>query len=159
MTRLADMAAAIAPSWLRGPVGSRLLYALTAPLDAIVEWAFQGVKARFPLEAPPSAFPPLGRDRLLLRGPGEDEASYAARLVKWLEALRGKGNAWTLLDQLAAYFAPSPPRMRVVQSNGTSAVWYTREPDGTRSKLVATPTNFEWDGAGAAKRTRSFVII
>ena len=159
MTRIADMAAAIAPPWLRGPVGSRLLYALTVPLDALADWAFQGVKARFPFEAPPSALGALGHDRRVRRGPAETDEAYAVRLARFLEDHRTEGNAWALLDQLAGYFSPTPPLMRFVQSNGTSAVWYTRQPDGARSRFVATPTNFDWDGAGASKRSRGFVII
>jgi hypothetical protein len=123
----------------------------------MTEWSFQGVRARFPLVATPTALSALGRDRVLRRGLAEVDASFAARLVRWRTDWRTAGSNWSLLDQLAGYFSPAPPRMRVVSSNGTSAIWYTREPDGTRALHIATPSNWDWDGT--TKRARTFVII
>lgn len=157
MTKLADMATTVAPPWGRATWGSRLLKALVTPLDAINEWAFQGVKARFPLVGTPTALAHIGRDRLLRRGPAETASAFASRAVRWLDDHRVSGSPWALLDQLAGYYSPAPPLMRVVSSNGTSAIWYTRRPDGTREKRVATPTNWNWDGL--TLRARLFVII
>jgi hypothetical protein len=160
VTRLAKMAMAIAPPRLRGPVGRKLIYALTAPLDALVEFAFQGIKARFPLVGTPTALPAIARDRVLRPGPNESAQAFAARSVRWLDDHRVSGSPWALLDQLAAYFGPTPPLLRFVQSNATSTTWYTRAPDGTRTKIVVRPVpNFDWDGAGNSKRARGFVIV
>lgn len=157
MASFRDMAVSIAPPWLRGPVGSRLLTAMATPLDAAADWTFQGVKARYPLVGTPTALAAVGRDRGIRRGPAETNQAFAARLVRWLEDWKTAGSAWTLLDQLAGYFAPAPPLMRVVWSTGTSAVWCSRAPSGARSRVVATPSNWEWDGL--VKRSRCFVII
>jgi hypothetical protein len=159
MTDHANMADTISPPWLRRTVGSRLMYALTMPLDALSEWCFQGVKARFPLVGTPTALGAIGRDRGLRRGPHESDEAFAARCLTWLDAWKHAGSSYALLDQLAGFFSPAPPIMRVVSSNGTSATWYTRSPDGTRSLHVETPTNFDWDGSGSEKRTRSFIIV
>ena len=159
MTAHADMAAAISPPWLRGYVGSRLMYALTAPLDALAEWCFQGVKARFPLVGTPTALGAIGRDRGLLRGPHESTEAFAARCVTWLDAWKHAGSSYALMDQLAGFFSPIPPVMRVVSSNGTSAIWYTRNADGSRALHVETPTNFNWDGAGVTMKARIFVVV
>jgi hypothetical protein len=159
MTWLADMAAEISPPWLKGPVGSRLVYALTMPLDALTALCFQGVKARFPLVGTPTALGAVGRDRGLRRGPNESAAAFAARCLSWLDAWKHAGSSYALLDQLAGFFSPNAPLMRVVSSNGASAIWYTRNADGSRALHVETPTNFNWDGAGASKRTRFFVIV
>lgn len=159
MTDLANGADSISPPWLRGPIGSRLMYALTMPLDAITAWAFQGIKARFPLVCTPSALGAVGRDRGLRRGPRESAAAFAARCLTWLDAWKHAGSSFALLDQLAGFFSPVAPVMRVVSSNGTSAIWYTRNADGSRSIHVETPTNFNWDGAGVEKRTRTFLVV
>lgn len=163
MSRLANFATGIAPPALRKPWGQRLLYALTAPLDGIVEWLFQGVRARFPLLAPPSALPFIARDRRIVPGPEEPPDRLAARCARYLTDARTDGSAWALLDQLAAFLAPTPPRMRLVSSGPNASIWHTREPDGTRVYYVNEQRNWDWDSASSpgseALWARGWVII
>lgn len=159
MSDLANSTEVASPPWLRGPIGSRLMYALKMPLNAIYAWCEQGIKARFPLVGTPTALGAIGRDRGLRRGPNESAQAFATRCLTWLDAWKHAGSSYALLDQLAGFFAPNPPLMRVVASNGTSAIWHTRFPDGTRSLHVETPTNFVWDGIGYPMRARIFVIV
>src|SRR5262249_32036353 len=52
------------------------------------------------------------------------------------------GNTIAILDNLAGYFAPIPPLMRVVNNGG---VWITRAPEGIITRYVASPNNWNWD--------------
>jgi hypothetical protein len=61
-----------------------------------------------------------------------------------------------LLAALAPFFSPSP-LMRAVSSDGASATWHTRNPDGSRELHTETPSNFDWDGATVPARL--FIIV
>ncbi len=145
MSRLANFATGIAPPALKKPWGQRLIYALTAPLDGILEWLFQGIRARFPLLAPPSALPLIARDRRIVPGPVEPPARLAARCARYRTDWRTSGGPWALLDQLASYLAPTPPKMRLVTSTASVSVWHTRNPDGTREYYEHAGRNWDWD--------------
>lgn len=134
------------PPWLSDrpgkSVGFRFLYAMVSLLDAGAQFAFEGLQARFPGQGTPTALQYIGRDRGIARGPNESDAAYAARLVAWRRSWRMAGNAISLLDNLASYFAPNPPLIRVVTNGG---VWTTRAPDGTVTFYRAVPSNWNWD--------------
>lgn len=156
MTSFREGAAAISPPQFLGRgLGERLVYLLTLPMDGVMQWAWEGIKARFPEEAPPDALGPIGRDRRIVRGRDESDESYIARLLIWLDSWRAAGNAWSVLDQVAGYFAPTPPRLRIVTNSG---MWFTRESDGARSWLIASPNNFDWDG-DTASWSRFWLVI
>jgi len=156
MTDFRTSAPKISPGWaLGGGDGERLIYSLVTPLDGVVEWTFQGIKARFPGIGTPTALSRIGLDRLILRGPNESDASYAGRLRLFLHAWRFSGHASGLLGQIAGYLAPAPPRMRVVTNR---SVWYTREPDGSFSWYKPASPNWYWDG-DTALWARFWVIL
>ena len=130
-----DSIRTMVPPWLadRFPLpltnGFRFLYCNAAVLDAFMQVAVEGLRAKYPGIGTPTALPYLGRDRLILRGPDESDAHYAARLVGWLQAWRLAGSAVAVLNQLYDYFSPAtPPLLRLVTNWGT---WYTLAPDGT----------------------------
>lgn len=132
---------AISPPWLRGPVGERLMYGFGVVLDAVAEWAGQGVRARFPGLGPADALPLIGADRQIVRGFAESDASYAARLVRWLDDWRIAGSAPSVLGQLRGYFLASRPRMRTIDDSGN---WVTLASDDTLSWVRGAGWN--WDG-------------
>ena len=85
------------PSWILGPQGKALARTTGAAYDAQRDRILQAVLARFPtagqldttpgsatfgqlLVAPTDALDEIGNDRQLPRGPGEADATYAARL-------------------------------------------------------------------------------
>lgn len=138
------------PPWLSDrpgkTVGFRYLYSMVALLDAGAQFITEGMQARMPGAGTPTALPYIGRDRRIARGPLESDEAYAERLRRWRDTWKTAGNAISLLNNIAGFFAPSLPRLRLVTHSG---VWYTREPDGTISIYRALPNNWDWDGKAA----------
>lgn len=141
-----EFALRIAPPWLQKGDGAKVLYSISAPLDVANDWAWQGIKARMPLEATPTALGAIGRDRVITRGFDESDDNYRARLAAHLVAWRRAGHAQGILDAIAGYLSPHEVRMRIATNAG---VWYTRETDGTFTweKQLGT---WDWDGASGS---------
>lgn len=137
---------ALVPPWLsdRNPAqpsrGFRYLYSMAAALDAMLETAVEGMRAKYPGQGTPTALPYIGRDRRIIRGPTEPATAFAARLIGWLDSWRLAGSARSVLEQLAPGFAPgAAPTMRIVNNHG---VWYTLA-NGTLTIQYAN--NWNWD--------------
>lgn len=158
MTPLRDRLAGLARApWTLARNLYRVLYACAIQFDALIDWCVMGIKCRFPELALPSALPVLGRERGIRRGFSETVTSYARRLTLWLLSILIKGSPYALMDQLAGYLIGHEVTIRVVNNAGT---WYTRAPDGTRSWLRVTPTNWDWDAEPANGRwSRYWVLI
>lgn len=142
------------PAWLIDEEGELVHGSLGTLKDEFVDRLVQGLYARYPEFAPPDALAYLGRDRKIVRGINEPAESYAVRLMRWLDDHRTRGNAFALMDQLAAY-CQADVRIRTVDSSGN---WYTRERDGSRSWLL-DQGNWNWDNASSAQWARFWVII
>src|SRR5688572_17417721 len=92
------------PSHYQDPEeGAPLGYTLGRLAEAVVNKARQGRNARWPSDAPADALPYLARDRRIVRGIGESREGYNARLIRWLDDHRTRGNAFALMRQLRAY--------------------------------------------------------
>jgi hypothetical protein len=146
----------VSPPFLQGFVSSRYMYAFGAVLDAMVEAAWQGVRARFPGLGTPTALKYVGADRNLDRYASETDDQYAARLRAAFDTWRTAGSAASILNQLAGYFGnpPSPFFIRIVTNSG---VWYTWQ-DGAVVRHVSSPNNWNWDGY-STRWWRFWVIV
>ena len=140
---LRDLAAAIAPTWLQGEVGEKYLYAQSVVVDATADRVLAGVHSYMPEKCDPSCLPYIGRDRSVIRGINETDASYAHRcktaIYDWHFAGLGEG----IMSSLLGYLSPSAPLVRVVwAAHGT----------------YLQPTQWEWvdDGDGPAGEVQSF---
>jgi hypothetical protein len=142
------------PSWLTTGEGEQVHFSLGIVIDAFAERWRQGVLARFPGYAPPDALAAIGRDRKLIRGLGESDEDYAARLVTWLSKHRVRGNPYALLEQVQAYLQAAV-RVRTVDVRGN---WYTREFDGVESAVLAAG-NWDWDARDASRWSSFWLII
>ncbi len=142
------------PDWLIEGEGERVWYSLTLMMDGYLERLYQGVLARFPEYAPKDALPYLGRDRKIIRGIEEPDASYVARLLKWLDYHRTRGNPFALMEQIRAY-CQADVRVRTVDRRGN---WYTIDRDGTYSYKLNSG-NWNWDAGGLDRWARFWVII
>lgn len=125
------------------------------PLDCIAEASDQAVKTRFPETAPPDALNVIGRDRGIIRGPLEPEASYRVRLLLWIIAWRGAGVGRAMLDMIAGYLTPRAVRIRIWTQVG---VVYTREADGSFTIERVASDLWNWDGQ-TSLWARFWVII
>lgn len=153
----------LGPSWLTSTGDGELLgWTLDVLKDAFTQRLFEGLLARFPQQdptgtpAPDDALAAMGRDRRVIRGINEPSATYAKRLLLWLDDWKQAGNPFGLLKQLAAYCGPLPS-FRTVDVRGN---WFTLNADGTQEALI-NEANWDWDGDPYAlfKWSRFWVII
>ncbi len=120
--RFADRVLRACPPWLRRTRGAKFMAALAEPLDDLVDRAVEGLRLRFPGELNEEALPYLGRDRRILRGPGESAAAYAVRLRRWWGDHRRRGGPYALLEQLAAFWSATPQQIDLLYHSGTRFV-------------------------------------
>lgn len=142
------------PRWLKGGDGEKVIGSLGLLLDDFAARARAGLLARFPGYADDEALAALGRDRKIVRGINEPSAAYAARLSLALDALKTRGNAYTLLEQIRAYLQ-APCVVRIVDRRGN---WWTIEADGSYTSNVDTGL-WNWDGGSLANWARFWLII
>lgn len=144
--------------WLLERVGRRVLFATSILFDALQDRVRQGIRARMPGEGTPTALPYLGSDRSIERGPTESSESYAARLRLALPTWQRAGTAPAMLEQLRAYFLPTPPPLRAVSN---SATWHEIDPvTAVVTKTKVSPSNWVWDAFAAVPRWwRGWVVI
>ncbi len=143
--------------------GGLVGYALDLMRDVLMERVRLGHLVRFPQQdangtpGPTDALNALGRDRGVVRGIGEDDTTYAARLTQWLVDSRTRGTAFTMMKQLAAYCDYAGLEgcsFRTVDNRGN---WFSRAADGTETSSLDTG-NWDWDG-DTDKWARFWVVI
>jgi hypothetical protein len=142
------------PSWLSTGDGEKVLWALTAVIDAANERIRQGLLARFPTYAPASALKLIGLDRGIVRGRDETNAHYAQRLIRWRRPRghRVRGSAFALLEQFAEYFGGLDCYTIDVKGNR-----HDRTVDGEESYSYGN--DWDWDGEGALPRWARFWVV
>lgn len=145
----------LAPPWLRGYYGERLLRTIGRSLDGLTVDLKEGIKARFPETAPDDALGYIGTDRKIRRGPYATAADYRPTLVRSFPAHQRQGNAFELLYQLAGYFTGSgTPPLRLVSDRAVWHVW-----DWGLGDAVKTVGLNNWDWDGTVKPWRGWVIV
>ena len=92
----------VVPPWLRRTNGGAMLRAIAAVADALEDRAVAGVRLRFPYEDE-DALAIQGREKRIVRGPGEEPTIYAGRVQSWRQAHQKRGGAYALLRQWRAY--------------------------------------------------------
>ena len=145
--RFRDAIRAYVPKWLadRGQsvrtatVGFRVLWTMVAALDCAEDVLVQGLKAAWPGVGTPTALQWIGQSRGIIRGQGESDSDYAARLVPWLDRWRRAGSQDAIAVALHEYLT-GRPRVRVVNRHGHMV---TCELDGT---LTRANVAWDWDG-------------
>ena len=140
ITKFRDTVRRISPRWLQAHWGSRLLYSFGIHLDTWGDALTYGVKARFPNVYSAESLGVLGRDRQITRGLFETDETYGARLTRWLDDHRRRGNPYTLMRQIQAFLAPYEVPMHVV----TKGAWYSLDGDGYPSYTTA-PGVWDWN--------------
>jgi hypothetical protein len=160
----------VAP-WLRGDgadeepsVGRRFMTALLFPLDGFAGAIVQGIGLRYAAGPPPASGMPrtpealafVARDRRIVVGRQEPQASTIERCQRYLDDWPRAGNAFALMEQIRGYLTPHAPKLRVI--NNTGGAWRTLEVDGSSNYLRANPTNWDWSGE-PVKHSRCWLII
>lgn len=153
--RLRDTIESVTVAFLRRMWGSRLMYAITVPFDALIEWFASGIKSRFPSFASQDGLAVIGSDRKVVRGIEENSHRYIARLLQWLDDRRIKGTALALMRQLRGYCGDQVA-IRIVNNVGA---WHSLSATGEYSYTAPVyPKNWDWDG-DTRKWWRFWVII
>lgn len=98
MATYEEFAPELHPPPLRGPYGTAWAEEHGARLDELLADTKDGVKARFPDDAPTDALPRIAADRLIVRGPVETDDEFRARLKAALAAWQWAGTKKGLLD-------------------------------------------------------------
>lgn len=150
----------LGPSWLTQTGESGLIgYSFALVKDAFLQRAYLGLLAGYPQNdkngatAPTDALTLMGRDRKIVRGISDTDASYAARLLLWLDDHRTRGNPFTLMRQLAGYCGPGVS-FRTVDNSGN---WRARDANGVETSSGHLG-NWNWDGS-TSDWSRGWVII
>lgn len=160
--RFRDGLNALVPVWLRERpgfnVGYRVIWAVAALLDALLDILLAGYRAAMPgmgLDTPglavTSALPLVGSSRGILRGENESDEAYSARLRAWLDTHREMGSQEVIGRVIHGYLA-TRPRVRVIQRGSPTRglpTWVTVESDGTVTKTEAP---FDWDSVSHPER-------
>ena len=155
------------PYWLSSGDGELVNYSLDLMRDAFIERCRLGLLARFPQNgpngelAPDDALVQMGNDRRVVRGINETSASYALRLIQWLDDRITQGSPFTLMKKLAEYTGGGALTgvcsFRTVDARGN---WYSRDVNGNNTVLL-NQQNWDWDGTPAITNrwSRFWVII
>jgi hypothetical protein len=135
--RFSDQLVQVSPPWLRRAVSAPVLRGLLDPIDDMVETSVEAVRARFP-GVVATALPSIGRDRKIVRGLDEPDATYQARLLRWWQDHKRRGGPYAMLRQLEAYYASDPRQIDLVYHSGT--------------RYTLDPTVLDADGLGTITR-------
>ncbi len=108
MIELRVLLRTLIPRWLQNGVVFKLLYAIVAQFDMLVEMATAALRKRYPEANSEDVGKLLGSDRQIIRGKDEPWSTYSIRLRSWLDAHRNHGGPYGLLEQLRAYWAVTP---------------------------------------------------
>ena len=147
------------PRWLANRpglnTGYRVLYTIARQLDQALEVTVQGIRCWFPgyPVAPPghevvdatTALPYAGRSRGIIQGQSESAASFAKRLIGWLQDWQNAGSSEVLAKQIQAYLGNNPT-IRIVDRSG---FWVTIDPSGN---VTTTTAAWNWDGTSNPER-------
>lgn len=144
--------AEISPWFLRAKHRGALVQAGALVLDDTVAMLDQGLRLGQPLDCESSALPVLSKDRGLRIYQTEPEASKRERLSRFWSLYRRRGTHRGEMENLAPFFLPARPLMRIVHQNGggDTATWHTLAEDGTYTTHQQSPSNWDWDGVPAA---------
>ncbi len=147
--RWRDVIRSYLPPWLADRPGKnagfRFVWGMIAPLDAASEMLLQGAVAAFPGRGTPTALQQIGRSRALIRGQGDTDDEYAARLRAWLDTWPKAGSQERVARALHEYLA-TRPRVRVVNRHGH---WVTVNEDGS---VEEHDVPFDWDSVSHPAR-------
>ncbi len=135
-----ESARAKVPVWMTRANGWNLLVSMIVWADIGLQILFEALYARFPGVGTNTALPYLSRSRGLVRGMSDTDATFAARLLLWLDRWRLAGTQLGLARAIQDYCTGSP-RVRVVNRAGLM----TTLAAGGASSTV-TSTSWNWDG-------------
>lgn len=106
------------PPWLQTGFAEKYLYAWALQIDVLGDAVVYAVMHRFPGFYSDESLGLIGRERRIVRGRLEDNATFAGRLIRWLTDHRVRGGPYALLGQTAAHYAPALFPIDLVYTSG-----------------------------------------
>lgn len=137
----------VAPPFLQGPWATAWLTAQGQGMDAIQARLYAARRMSLPGVGDASALPYLGLDRVLTQGANESNAAFGARLSAAFDTWQRAGNAWSIFQQLQAFFTPTVLPMTIV-SNSSAWDYYAAGVVAATTPpthLVSLVPNWNWD--------------
>ena len=167
---LRDLAYSISPTWLQGEIGEKYIYSQALIVDATADRVEQGTRAKMPGKCDPTALPCIARDRGVVKGIGDTDATYAERcrtaVTDWHFSGIAGGTMRVLLDFITIDVRPACSVVWASNGGTNLTQWYTlaeAEPRGTApnsfSNLSATPYFFDWTWDAIENRRRFWIIL
>jgi hypothetical protein len=141
-----DSLGAKIPVWMSRSVGFRFLATMIFLADVGVETLLEAVDAMRPGVGTPTALPLHARSRGLIRGMSDTDASFAARLLLWLDRWHLAGTQLAIARAIQDYCAGAP-KVKVVSRAG---VMTTLESNGSSSVNLAS--GWDWDSISNPNR-------
>ena len=157
---LQRFAATVAPWFVRNKHIGTFVESVAMVKAESIETLGQGLRMSQPLRGDASALPYLSRDRRIRIYDTEPEASKRYRLSQWRQLKRQFGTHQGELRNLAPFFLPAKPFLRIVHQdgNGDRATWHQLNSAGVYSVFKKEPSNWDWDGQ-TEKWSRFWLII
>ncbi len=155
--RFRDSVRRYLPQWLSDrttsgrTVGFRLIWSMVAPLDVALEHGVQGLKASWPGVGTPTALPYIGRSRGFIRGQSESDASFATRLLGWLDRWRIAGSDEAVARAIQEYVTGAP-RVRIFRRDGNVLTL-------TSGVVTRTTCTWQWDTTSHPERAGNWSEI
>jgi len=151
----------VSPPWLRRVVGGAIMKGIGTPVDTEQNRSAEGVELRFPgggangVSIHPDALGLIGRERRILRGPGELDSVFADRLRAWWDSHLTRGGPYALLGQMHAFFlATNNVPIQYISNLGAEV---TVAADGTFTR--GTVAGWLGDGAVPPSWARFFLVL
>lgn len=137
--RFRDAARELSPWWLRRGIALKFLYVIAMHCDVLARMAQEAVRRRFPGLDSDDSLAIIGRERRITRGRYEDNATYAARLPRWLDDHRFRGGPYPLLAQLFYHYRAISFRIRLRYYSGRQFEMAATTGVVTRADVVWQP--------------------
>ncbi len=138
-TKFRDVYEQIIPRWMHGFRLWRVGYAVALHLDILGDAAAAAIKIGWPGGYSSEADPLIGKDRRIIRGPTQPDASFEADCRSWLDIHARKGNRWLILERVLAAFATAPAWAQIIDNDGAT---YTLSTDGS---MTYASRSWNWD--------------
>lgn len=150
----------VSPPWLRRTIGAAFMQGLGAPVEVQVDRNLEGLRMRFPGGgADDDALGYLGRQRRILRGPGELAGTFSDRLRRWWDSHRTRGGAYALLTQMHAYLRATNPGLEIVYISNSGTADARIDADGVITRGGNVPAGWIGDGENPPKWARFFLFV
>ncbi len=131
-------------------VGFRVIWSMVAAADMASNMLAESLQAPWPGLGTPTALAKIGRSRGMIRGQGESDEDYAARLTTWLDRARQYGSMLAVGRAIHEYLG-NRPRVRVYNRAGFCTE--IAETTGAVTKYAAGTTAWDWDSVSNPERS------